>query len=279
MQELKQALSLLKGVEAVGLGGSRGLGIADENSDYDFVLFRNGGEHIPAQPIVAAIKPFADSQDIFDGAGYVRARVSGKKIDIFQKNLGLVDKEISLAKSGKFRWSIRQLFPHGDISTCLISHVIYLEICSEKHQCLSNLRRLAQPFPLLLMDALIKTFKTQASITIIHASKIRRSADFQHLIALCSAYVFFANIVIFAINKCYPVLERGGTRLIASFPLCPKNYDQRIAAIFRFCVDGNFVAVLAELNAIQEELDSLANRSFEGLKTVSASVPETQAGR
>jgi hypothetical protein len=60
------------------------------------------------------------------------------------------------------------------------------------------------------MAALIKTFMAEAGITVIHANKIKKAADIQYLFALCSAFIFYANIVIFAVNKMYPVIERGG---------------------------------------------------------------------
>lgn len=268
MDEIKQALSSIRDVVAVGLGGSRGLSIASENSDYDFVLFHYGGERIPAPLIVDAIKPFTGVEDIQDGAGFVRSQVAGKKIDIFQKDLSLVEKEIAMAKLGKFRWVIRQLFPHGDLSTCLISHIMYLELCSEKNQSVSTLRNLASPFPFLLMSSLIKTFLTQASITIIHASKIKTTTDVQYLIALCSSFVFFANIVIFTINKVYPIVEKGGAKIIAGLPLQPQNYDQRISGIFRAAIEMDTKLVLSELSAVQNELSVLASQVLENRKTL-----------
>jgi predicted nucleotidyltransferase len=64
MNELAKALSSIDGVVAVGLGGSRGLGMADENSDYDFVLFRSSDKLVATQLIVDTIKQFTDPANI-----------------------------------------------------------------------------------------------------------------------------------------------------------------------------------------------------------------------
>jgi len=268
MQEFKNALFGINRVTALGLGGSRGLGIADANSDYDFVLFRNGGEPIAPKLIVDTIKPFAEEGSIKDEAGFVRLQLNGNKIDIFQKDLFLVENEINLAKAGKFHWSMRQLFPHGDLSTCQISHITNLELCAEKNQSISNLKKLAEPFPLLLMNSLINIFMTQASITLIHASKIKKTRDFQPLIALCSAFFFYAGIVIFAANKTYPILEKGANELISKLAKHPENYDHRIQKIFQACLDGNIEFVIAELTNIKNELQIIINDTFANLKTV-----------
>lgn len=259
MKELIKALSRINGVVAVGLGGSRGLRIADENSDYDFVLFRASGEPIAAPLIANTVIAFADAKTVRMDADFVVGEVSGKKIELFQKDLSLVAKEISMARAGKFRWFIRRLFPHGDLSTAMISHIIYLELCAEKNLSVSNLKRLAEPYPEPLMRSSINFFMTQAAITLTHAGKIKKAADLQYLLALCSAFIFFANIVIFSINKRYPVLERGGARIILNLPLRPKDYEQRMAKLFQACCGGEFGLVMTEMSAIMEELKALKN--------------------
>lgn len=266
MQKLTEALSLINGVVAVGLGGSRGLCIADENSDYDFVLFRNGGQQLAAKLIVDTLRQFVDPATIQVQAGFVTAQVAGKKIEIFQKDLTLVAREIAMAREGRFRWSVRPLFPHGDLSTGLISHIIYLELCSEMDGAVSNLRKLAEPLPDLLMRSLITTFMRQAAITVTHAKKIRKEGDFQHLFALCSAFAFYANLVMFAMNRMYPVIERGGAKLMLGFRLRPENYEQRISAVFQASCKGDLKHVFVELTAMLEELRSLANTVLSGLK-------------
>ena len=261
MQELGKALSLLEGVAAVGLGGSRGLGMADENSDYDFVLFRCGGKLISTPRIVEAIEQFTERKNIHVVAGLVSAKVEGKKVEVFHKDLNLIENEISLARNGQFRRTIRQLFPHGDISTAVISHVINLELCSEKEECVTRLRKLAEPYPDLLRVAMIKAFMSEVAITAIHAVKIKKATDAQNLFALCSGVFYFANIVIFALNRKYPVLEKGGTRLILDLPLRPQDYEQRIKDVFQAICTWDLAQVSSCLNALKDDLEALVTEA------------------
>ncbi|MBV2235719.1 MAG: hypothetical protein KUL75_09265, partial [Sterolibacterium sp.] len=200
--------------------------------------------------------------EISNEAGFVSARIAGRKVEIFQKDLSLIEREIQSARQGKFRWYIRQLFPHGDLSTCLIAHLMHLEICHERAQCLDRLRQLALPFPPPLMRSLAKTFLTQTSITLIHTRKIRRAEDVQNLIALCSAFVFFSNIVLFAINRRYPLLEKGGNKLIQGFALRPEHYEQRVAALFKAAADNAPQTAAAEMAGLQQELSKLAQQAL-----------------
>jgi hypothetical protein len=269
MEELINALAGIKGVMAVGLGGSRGMNLANPQSDYDFVIFRLGGSPVAPALIVDAISPLVDADSIIDTAGFVRARIKGVKFDVFQKDMYLIEREISAAREGKFNWTIRPLFPHGDLSTCQISHVVHLEICAEQNGLLSQLKQLARPYPLLLLHSMINTFLTQSSNTAIHASKITNSDERQQLMALCSTFFFYANLLIFAFNKQYPVLEKGARQLIAGLPLQPQNYAERITRTFQATLDGHAEVVAADLMAMQAELQDLSTQTFATLKTVS----------
>jgi hypothetical protein len=265
MNELINALSALNNVVAVGLGGSRGLGLADEKSDYDFVLFRNGGPPIPTPLIMAALQSYTDSASLPANQAASATTNSGKAIEVFQKDLSLVAREISMARSGKFHWNIKPLFPHGDLSTGLISHIVYLEICAEKDSCMTNLRNQALPLPELLTRSLTEFFLTQATITLIHAQKIRKSADSQYLIALCSGFVFYINIVIFSINRKYPILERGGAKLISSLPLAPKDYNNKVLLSFQAASNGDFEKATTLLSDMLNEIKTLAKGVIEGI--------------
>lgn len=247
MQKIIESLSAISGVVAVGLGGSRGLQIAHANSDYDLVLFRHGGEPLASAAISEALVVANSSTSVCT-------------IEVFQKDLNLVAKEIDLAKKGKFHWATRQLFPHGDLSTNQISHIVYLEILAEKQSVLTNLKNLALPLPELLMQNLVDFFFKQASITLTHASKINKTIDFQYLIALISAFIFYVNIVTFALNGKYPIIEKGGARLIFSLPLGIQYYEQRIAVLFQVACHRNYAFALSEMNAMLQELKALVKQ-------------------
>lgn len=185
-----------------------------------------------------------------------------------QKDLSAVTREISMAREGKFRWSIRALFPHGDVSTGLISHIVNLELCSEKYDSVTTLRRLAEPYPPLLMHSLVNTFLRHATISVMHAGKIKNPQDLQYMLGLFSGFIFYTNIIIFSINKMYPVIERGGSRLIAALPLRPQNHEQRVMAAFQSACSGSMQAAAAEFSALLEELRVLAHQALESQKIV-----------
>jgi hypothetical protein len=255
--EIEEAISALYGIDgvvAIGIGGSRGLGMASAESDFDLVLFRNEGKPIDAGVVAEALRPYVGDSAISTAAGLVQSVVGTRRLEVFQKDLRHIKNEIELARAGKFRWILKSLFPHGWLSTTLISHLIHLEVCRDRDAALAQCRDLATPMPAALVLALIKTFMTQASITLTHARKIHRHEDLQHLVSLASGFVFYLNIVLFALNRQYPVLEKGGTRLIESFRRKPEDYGSRVERLLVEAATFKTDAVIGEMTRLMGEV-------------------------
>lgn len=258
MEDLARALAAIDGVMAVGLGGSRGLGIADEHSDYDFVLFRDGGEPVDAGRIGAAIKPFVDRADLQVSGNFVQTQVQGRKLEVFQNDLAVIAREIGMAQAGKFRWTVHPLLPHGDLSTRSISHLVFTDICHENNSVIRTLRAKALPFPFPLKNSLVRHFIRQSSYLMTHAGKVRKAEDVQNLIALISGFVYFVNIVIFSLNDMYPVLEKGAARLIPTLAYCPKDYESMVRGLFQAALDGDLKSINRVMAGVIGELETHA---------------------
>lgn len=259
MDDLIKALAAIEGVLGVGLGGSRGFGAADPDSDYDFVLFRDGGELITAESIQAAIQPFADPGSMQASGDFVRAETQGTKIEVFQKDLAIIRREIEMAEAGKFRWTTNPLFPHGDLSTRLISHLIFTEICFEKKSAVTALQAKATPLPLALKNSLVRHFIRQASYSLKHAEKVRKKEDLQNLVALVSGFIYFTNIVIFSLNNMYPILEKGAARIIPTLSCCPPEYESLSHRLFDAAIKGDLAGLKQLMTSHLKTLAGHAN--------------------
>lgn len=66
----------------------------------------------------------------------------------------------------------------------------------------------------------------------------------------------------------YPVLERGGAKLILRLPLRPKNYEQRISVIFQASCKGDLPRTSAELTSLLTDLRTIAEKALEGQKAI-----------
>jgi hypothetical protein len=257
MKEMIHALMGLTPVQAVGLGGSRGLGLATPQSDYDVVLFRHGGPMVNPAQIVDAITPWVDAGSIAVKSGFVSARKAEMQFEFFQNDVNVIAQEVAQAREGKFRWQMRMLYPHGYLSTGEVSHIVYLQLCAEKNRVLSRLREQALPFPKALQHTLLDLFLRQASIAIIHAAKIHKPQEMQYFLAQCSAFVFHLNVVMFALNEQYPVVERGGSQLIAAMAIRPQQYEPRVQDLLARAANLEYTNALENMRALLAEVREL----------------------
>ena len=154
--------------------------------------------------------------------------------------LGFRIDEKSVRRAGVDYWHLVDIEQHVSFSHFVNAHPD------------ARLRAAATPFPVALRAALVDTFLQQAEITVTHAAKISRRLDLQYLVGLCSGFVFFANLLVFAVNGVYPVLEKGGSLVIARLPQRPAHYEQRIALLFSCAAAGDYPAAVAMLERRME---------------------------
>lgn len=260
-----EALSRIDGVVAVGLGGSRGLGLSDQNSDFDFILFRETSDPISGQSIEAAIKHLSAQKECRASGNFIQAEISGRKIEVFQKDLSVVRHELRMAKEGKFRWTAHPLYPHGDLSTRQLAHLVSTQICSEVGAVISRLQEQALPLPSALKSALLRFFLKQASYSRTHAGKITKKDDLQNLMALVSGFIYFVNIAIFSLNDMYPILEKGGARIIATLPDRPKDYELVVEKLFRAGLEGNVDLLMRLTGGLLQTLEGRAQVALDAI--------------
>jgi hypothetical protein len=256
---MDEALASVDQVEAVCLGGSRGLGTANTNSDYDYVIFHKGEKRVTASKIAKVISPILDEAEFLDTGDLKFGNIKNSKIEIFHKSIDLIENEIKRAKEGKFNISIRPLFPHGFISSSILSHVAYLEICNERNECITNLKKMITPMPEVLKKSLIKYFHNQAAISIIHLKKINKETENFYATTICSAYFFYLNVVILAKNNIYPLIEKSGSDLVYTKCNGPNNYKSRVDEVFILVSQSNYKKVIEQLESIHIEVTKLLN--------------------
>lgn len=254
---IDEALASIDEVKAVCLGGSRGLGIANTNSDYDYVIFHRGEKRVTASKISEVISPILDEAEFLDTGDLKFGTIKNSKIEIFHKSIDLIENEIKRAKEGKFNISIRPLYPHGFISSSILSHVAYLEICNEKNDCITNFKKMITPIPEILKRSLIKYFHNQAAISIVHLKKINKPSENFYAATICSAYFFYLNVVILAKNNIYPLIEKSGSDLVYTKCSGPNNYKARVDDTFLSISQSNYKKVIEQIESIQNEVTKL----------------------
>lgn len=228
------ALSGVPGVSAVAIGGSRAIGTADAGSDYDIIAFESRLGAINKEHLNAAVRHLAGpAVSLSPNGNLVNLTISGQKVEILVRSLDVIAAEIEAARQGIFKRTLHPLHPIGYLTTIIISYVVYALPVNDPEHILRDLIRRATPYPEILRSRMIGTFRTEAEFALIHASKVRSPLDLPYLTALYAQAIACWQLMLFAVNRRYPVIDKGGMRLVMGMPQHPQNFQFRTMKILR----------------------------------------------
>lgn len=250
-----EILRVVPGVKVVGIGGSRSLGLADPQSDYDFVVFEQNPGDILDKDVAAVVeKAVGAAPKIAKDLALVEFEYRGHKVEVLFRRLSTIAHEIEAAKKGEFKRVLHPLHPAGYISTALIAHLLNTRALWDPEGNLAALAKTALPYPESLRTRMMQTFQSEAGMGLIHASKVRRPNDLPYLTALYGRVTAAWLLFLFAVNRRYPVIDKGGMRLVMTFPVVPPQLHARTVKIFRDAAAGNLDAAKHEAWTIQREI-------------------------
>lgn len=272
MEDILSVLTPCEGIEAISIGGSRALGLAAANSDYDIVLHRRDAHSFSNAELAQALEQLSDSCTVTKTPALISAVKGGKKFEFFLKDLTAIERELEQAQNGKFKWFIKPLFPHGDLSTTPLAHLLYLDCMFDRSGMLKRIRDAATPMPPLLVRALLQYFSVQMDITVIHALKVKRYSDLQYLVALASQFVFFFDVLVFSLNDTYPFLEKGGASVRQRLQHLPQGYVESLRMLLP--IDG--VLSLPDVHEAMRALNTQVQSMVKSKLAVMLAAPASQ---
>lgn len=253
LQKLVGTLRKVPGIVAIGLGGSRSIGTATQHSDYDLIVFQEKDETVDMEALAGAIEelgaPRPDTK-----RPLAELSIGGRKVEIFFRSLERISNEIAMAQKGQFRRTMNPLHTIGFLSTIVVSYATYVRLLWDPSGRLKAVIESAFPYPEPLRDRMINTFRTEASLALIHAGKVRSVNDIAHLMGLYARINAAWSLVLFAVNRRYPVIDKGGRQLVCSFPEVPDNFDFRTRAIFRAAAAGDLRGAHEEASRLHGEI-------------------------
>jgi hypothetical protein len=246
------------GIIAMGLGGSRSIGTAKPGSDYDAIMFVERDADLDQQALTKTIEKFGGAWAGDMSTPLAELQIDGRKVEMFFRSLERTASEIELARKGQFRRTINPLHSIGFLSTIVISYVTYLRPLWDPSGRLKAMIDSAFPYPDVLRDKMINTFRTEARLALIHASKVNSVQDVAHLLGLYARAVAAWQLVLFAANSRYPVIDKGGRQLVAALPNTVANYEFRSASIFRAAAAGDLKGAIGEAQRIHNEVHAIS---------------------
>lgn len=255
IDDVVAALSQVRGVCAVALGGSRSLGTASPQSDYDMAVFQEKAGDIDVPALEAALERLSGSRPKMTAKlALAEFELGGHKVELFFRRLNLIAEEIEAARNGQFRRWPHALHTAGYLSTVLVSYVTYSRIIWDPQGHLVRLIERAHPYPVELQKRMIQTFKIEAALSVMHAAKVRSPDELPYVAGLYSRAVAAWTLMLFAANRRYPIIDKGATKIIMTLPHRPENYAARTVKLIRDLGAGNLQQVRVDAARIHKEI-------------------------
>jgi hypothetical protein len=276
LRQVVATCSQVPGVCAIGLGGSRSIRTGDAGSDYDIIIFSDADvelDHAAMRARVAAFGGEMKTSKRRPGLSLLGEMfIDGTKVELFFRSIPMIAGEIARARQGKFTRVFNPLHVVGFISTITISYATYVIPLWDPEGRLKRLIASAFPYPEALRQQMLNTFRSEAKVALNYAGKARSVADVAHLAALYGRVIAAWGLVLFAANRRYPVIDKGGRRLVAALPNSPSNYVFRTNAIIRAVAAGDLAGAFQQASRLNAEVMTIAQAPGEPVAALTAEV-------
>lgn len=238
VEELRDGLAGLSGVEAVCLGGSHARGRARADSDIDLGVYYSesapldlealrllcGGWHDGRAPIVS--EPFEWGPWVNGGAWL---SVRGQRVDLLYRCVEHVERVIEDARQGRFEIHFLQQPPYGFFGPIYLGELAVAKSLFDPRGRLAELAGRVVPYPEPLRAAVVQELLWSVDFGVdAFARKLAARGDVYGTAGCLSRFAHQLVLVLFALNQRYLVNEKTALEEIEGFPLAPVDFRSRI---------------------------------------------------
>lgn len=260
IQQVVSALAQTPGVIAVVLGGSYARGAARPDSDVDLGLY-----YMPDSPFriddiaqvagSVAIQPptvtaFYEWGAWVNGGAWIHTATG--KVDFLYRNFDQVARTIDEAAQGIVHHDYPQQPPYGFYS---VTYLAETSICLPLHDptgAIAALKARVEPYPELLRQRVVNDGLWSAEFTLLHARSFAAQGDIYNTVGCLTRVATNLTQVLFALNHCYYMSDKGALRAIDGFEFAPDGYSAAMGAIL--AAPGHDAHTLAQTVAALEAL-------------------------
>jgi predicted nucleotidyltransferase len=265
LERISRATTVVPGVVAVALGGSRATGAAHASSDTDIGLYFNErvGLHVERlrdvlrslvdEPAAAQVTEVGGWGPWIVGGGWLT--IAGKKVDLLYRPIESVERVIRECHEGRVSMDYQPGHPHGFCSAIWMGEVALCRPLSDSQGVIARLKAMTTPYPEALREALIRRFQWEILFSIARTALPK--GDETNIAGCAFRSLACAAQVLFAVNRRYLINEKGALAGAAQLPLTVDNLAERVKSVWQAIGLCAFDVALTELGAIEHELAGL----------------------
>jgi hypothetical protein len=267
-------------VQGVTLGGSRGWGVAEPQSDFDFVLYCEDHAPLDSDGILGAMPDGGAALKLTKSGHRLIGEAEGIPFEFFYRSLNTVEAIAAETIAGTFSLRPDKWFPQGKLSVEPLSFLLWERVIFDPHGKLARLRQMVMPMPQRFQGALYGFALKGAETAFRNADKVRRFPQHtMHLMSHVFLFVWYLEIGIFAVNGAYPVMCKQTSVLLDRLRLRPDDYLQKLGSVFSLAAQLKLPQAFETMYALLGELQALARRAGVADATTTPQVGQPQGVR
>jgi predicted nucleotidyltransferase len=268
VSSLAERLGSIRGVGAVVLGGSYARGRAQPGSDIDLGLLYSEAAPFSTQSVRELAEAVNDTlgpvvTDFYEWGPWVNGgawlTVCGQRIDFIYRSLEHLERVIAEAEAGRYQLDYAQQPPFGFFSGTYLGEVATCIPLHDPESRLDSLKRRVANYPEALRSALVRDYLWAAEFGLAaFAHKFAARSDVYGTAACLTRTVNQLILVLFALNRRYPINDKTALTEIAEFERAPAGFGKRVQGALTHL--GNSTV---ELNAAVKSVEQLLKETIE----------------
>lgn len=242
IHEVVDEIKQVRGVKAVVLGGSRARGTHHPGSDYDIGIYYDSAKDFDIDELakVAArldddhrqglVTPIGGWGPWINGGGWLH--IHSNAVDFIYRDLNKVNQVIDDCLAGKLEIYYQPGHPFGFPTYIYLGEAAVCQPLWDREGCIADLKKRVTPYPLPFKKAVIEKFFWEIDFSIGNAKKSVAKVDVSYAAACCFRSAMCMLQVLFALNNCYWLNEKGAVQMAEQFEIVPENFKKRINMVF-----------------------------------------------
>lgn len=247
ISRIVDSLKQINGVRALVLGGSRARGSHNIHSDIDIGIYYDSGTGLDISGIqqVATNIDDAGRDNLvtridgwgpwINGGGWLS--VNHYPVDILYRDLNKVSTVMEQCLSGEVTIDYQPGHPHGFINSIYFSEIALCKVLWDPSGIIGELKTRTIPYPPELKRAIIEKFLWEAAFALDTGRKGIYKTDLAYIAGCCFRSLSCLNQVLFALNECYWMNEKGAVAIADSFSVAPRQYINKVNTILGLVTD------------------------------------------
>ena len=235
---LSKQLGVIDGVRAVVLGGSYARGRAQPGSDIDLGIYYSEASPFSIQSIrelaqavndtaAPVVAGFYEWGPWVNGGAWLTIR--GQRLDFIYRSLEHLERVIAEAEAGRYEVHHAQQPPFGFFSGMYLGDIADCIPLFDPHGRMAALKRQVAHYPEALRRAIVQDFLWLAEFGLTAFSpKFAARADACGTAACLASAVNQLVMVLFALNRKYPVNDKTALPEVAEFERAPREFGIRV---------------------------------------------------